>query len=254
MSLSAMSEQWEILLVALILGAAHILSPRVARIRKDQAQGTAFTGGLSVGYVFLHLIPSLDASDHVVGPGIYFIALLGFVVFYGLDVLFQAPNHEHPTKYHAYLGAFFLYDALLIFTLGLNLPPTPILTLLFAVALALDVLSTDLNLQDEYGARFVELGRWVLLAGVATGYALSLVRRPQSLYGRYSLRRAHGIHDVSHVQRTVSGISRQEILPIRGGAPHVRGVAPLARRSGLARPTAGAAPRLAPDGGRRDCR
>jgi hypothetical protein len=75
--------------------------------------------------VFLHLIPSLDASDSVVGPRIYFVALLGFVAFYGLDVVFQPSKHAHPTKYHAYLATFFLYGGLLIFTLGLNLPRHP---------------------------------------------------------------------------------------------------------------------------------
>jgi hypothetical protein len=179
MSLDAISDQWEILLVALILGATHIIAPRIFGFRNARTE--AFGGGLSVAYVFLHLIPSLDASDDVVGPRVYFVALLGFVVFYGLDVLFLPPKDTHPTRYHAYLWAFFLYDGLLVFTLALALPPTPILTLVFALSLALDVLDTDLALQAEYGERFVKSGRWVLLAGVAAGYALSLVRRPDPL-------------------------------------------------------------------------
>lgn len=178
MSLSSWSQQWEILLVALVLGAAHIVAPRVKGLIKYPERQQAFGGGLSVAYVFLHLIPSLDASDSAVGPRIYFVALLGFVAFYGLDVVFQPPKHAHPTKYHAYLSTFFLYDGLLVFTLGLNLAPTPILTVVFALSLALDVLNTDLEMQDEYGERFVKRGRWVLLAGVALGYGLSLVRRP----------------------------------------------------------------------------
>lgn len=178
MSLDSLSEKWEILMVALVLGSAHVISPRVARLRRYPAQQAAFSGGLSVGYVFLHLIPSLDAGDRVVGPRIYFVALLGFLLFYGLDVFFAPPKHTHPTKYHAYLWAFFMYDGLLVFTLALGLPPTPTLTLVFSLSLALDVLSTDLELQDIYGVRFVKSGRWVLLGGVAFGYALSLFRRP----------------------------------------------------------------------------
>ena len=181
MPLDAMSEQWEILLVALVIGAAHVISPRAFGLRQHGEQQAAFGGGLSVAYVFLHLIPSLDASEGVVGGRIYFVALLGFVFFYGLDVFFQPPNHTHPTKYHAYLAAFFLYDALMVFTLGLELPPTPTLAVVFAFALAVDVLNTDIELQSTFGARFVKSGRWVLLAGVASGYALSLVRRPHPL-------------------------------------------------------------------------
>jgi hypothetical protein len=177
-SLSSWSEQWEILLVALILVAAHLIAPRVKGLIKHPERQQALGGGLSVAYVFLHLIPSLDAADGVVGPRIYFIGLLGFVAFYGLDVMFQPPKHTHPTKYHAYLSTFFVYDGLLIFTLGLNLPPTPVLTLVFGLSVALDVLNTDLEMQDEYGERFVKWGRWLLIAGVAIGYGLNLVRRP----------------------------------------------------------------------------
>lgn len=181
MSWDAVSKQWEILLVALILGAAHLIAPRVKGLIRYPNRQKAFGGGLSVAYVFLHLLPSLDASDDVVGPRIYFIALLGFVAFYGLDVMFQPPKHTHPTKYHAYLTAFFLYDGLMVFTLGLQLPPTPVLTLVFALSLSLDVLDTDLELQEEYGSRFVGSGRWLLLSGVGLGYALNLVRRPHPL-------------------------------------------------------------------------
>jgi hypothetical protein len=106
------------------LASAHVISPKVFGVRKHPERQEALGGGLSVAYVFLHLIPSLDASDGVVGGRIYFVALLGFVFFYGLDVFFQPPNHTHPTKYHAYLAAFFLYDALMVFTLGLELQST----------------------------------------------------------------------------------------------------------------------------------
>jgi zinc transporter ZupT len=177
-SLDAITKQWEILLIALILGSAHVISPRVFAFRKHPEIQQAFGGGLSVAYLFLHLIPSLDASNELVGPRIYFVALLGFVAFYGLDVLFQPPRGAHPTKYNAYVWVFFLYDGLLVFTLGLELPPTPLLTLVFAASLAVDVLDTDIELQEGFGERFVKSGRWVLLAGVASGYALSLVRRP----------------------------------------------------------------------------
>ncbi len=168
-------------MVALIIGATHVISPRVFGLRKHPERQAAFGRGLAVAYVFLHLIPSLDAGHEAVGPRIYFVALLGFVVFYGLDTFFQPPKHTHPTKYHAYLGAFFVYDGLMVFTLGLELPPTSILTVVFALSLALDVLNTDIELQGDYGARFVKSGRWVLFAGVAGGYSLSLVRRPHPL-------------------------------------------------------------------------
>ncbi len=175
------SQRWEILVVALILGAAHLLAPVAYRIRRDPERWQAFGGGLSAAYVFLHLIPSLDASHAELGGRIYFIALLGFVAFYALELRFQPPRHNHPTKYHAYLGTFFLYDALVIFTLSLNLPSTSLLTLVFGLSLGIDALETDIELRDTFGERFFKSGHWVVLAGVLLGYGLSLVRRPHEL-------------------------------------------------------------------------
>lgn len=165
-------------MVALILGGTHVVSSRVYARRKDPERQEAFGEGLSVAYVFLHLLPSLDASGKLLGSRIYFVALLGFVVFYGLDIFYSPPRHQHPTKYHAYLTGFFLYDGLMVFTLGSQLPRTAILTLVFAIALAVDLLNTDIGLQGEFGEKFAKTGRWVLLGGVAVGFGLGLIRRP----------------------------------------------------------------------------
>jgi len=173
-----MSERAQILMVALIIGAAHVVSPHIYARRKHPALQEAFGGGLSVAYVFLHLIPNLDAFGGLVGQRIYFVALVGFAVFYGLEVQFSGPRHADAAKYGAYLVALFVYDGLLVFTLGLNLPSTPALALVFAAALGFDVLNTDVGLQRSYGSRFVESGRWVLLAGVAFGFGLSMFQRP----------------------------------------------------------------------------
>ncbi len=173
-----MSDRWEILMVALIIGAAHLISPWVYARRKYAALQEAFGGGLSVAYVFLHLMPNLDAFGGLVGQRIYFVALVGFAVFYGLEVQFSGTRHANRARYNAYLATLFLYDALLVFTLGLKLPSTPTLTLVFAAALAFDVVNTDVGLQSNYGSRFVQSGRWVLLAGVAFGFGLGMVQRP----------------------------------------------------------------------------
>jgi hypothetical protein len=175
------SEQWEVLMVALILGAVHVFAPRAHALRRHPEQADAFGGGLSAAYVFLHLIPSLDTAHEALGERIYFITLLGFVAFYGIDLYFQAPRDAHPAKYHIYLAAFFVYDMLLVFTLGLNLPPTALLTLVFTLSLALDALNTDFELADAFGPRFARSGRWVLLIAVACGYGLHLFKRPNPM-------------------------------------------------------------------------
>ena len=61
----------------------------------------SFAGGVSVGYVFLEIFPELSHSqeelEHSAIPfvsylenHVYILALLGLLVFYGLDILAQA--------------------------------------------------------------------------------------------------------------------------------------------------------------------
>jgi hypothetical protein len=168
----------ETLMVALLLSAVHLFTPWAHERRRHPEVANALGGGLAAAYVFLHLIPSLDTAHAVLGERIYFITLLGFIAFYGIDFYFQPPKHTHPTKYHMYLGAFFLYNALIVFTLGLNLPSTPLLTLVFAVSLALDALEIDFDMHGAFGPRFARSGRWVLIGGVAFGFGMHLLRRP----------------------------------------------------------------------------
>ncbi len=56
------SGRWEILVVALILGAAHLLAPVAYRIRRDPERWQAFGGGLSAAYVFLLGIFSFNSE------------------------------------------------------------------------------------------------------------------------------------------------------------------------------------------------
>jgi len=175
MSTGVFTQNWEILMVALMLAAAHVVSPWMHDWRKHPDLEEAFGAGLSVAYVFLHLIPALDAENDPLGERVYFIALLGFSAFYGLEMYF----HKRPKyRYHAYLVALFVYTGLQVFALGLHLPPTAALVAIFGITLAIDAINTDIDLCSEYGSRFLRGGRWILAAGVFAGYGLGLVRRP----------------------------------------------------------------------------
>ena len=221
MSVDAISDQWEILLFALILGATHVISPRIFGFRNAQTQ--AFGGGLSVAYVFLHLIPSLDASDDVVGPRVYFVALLGFVVFYGLDVLFQPPKDTPPDQVSCVsVGVFPLRWAPGFHArpwASADAPPNPGLRP-FAGARCPRHRSKPAN-----GVRGAL--RQVGTLGPACRRGCRLCPEPRSASGspgdRYPHRCARRLHDVSHIQRAVPGSPKQKTSRIRGRASHLFG-------------------------------
>ena len=90
------------LLSALALAALHLLAPRIRKLPFVPEPVTAsLAGGVAVAYVFLHLLPELAEGNEritaILGDevprspllelGIFFVALLGFLIFYGLERL-----------------------------------------------------------------------------------------------------------------------------------------------------------------------
>lgn len=177
-------QTWEILFVALFIAACHFASPYVFRLlEKYRAAAASFSGGLAMSYVFLHLIPELDKGFGVVGDRIYFIALIGFTLFFGLELLIVRHQASEPRTplFLLHMSIAFVYNWLTVFTLGMQLPATSALTVVFAVSLGLHLLSSDTGLQEKYKSRYIGSGRYLLIVAVICGYAQSLLRRPHEL-------------------------------------------------------------------------
>ncbi|MBT8365500.1 MAG: hypothetical protein KJP23_12410 [Deltaproteobacteria bacterium] len=177
-------QTWEILFVALFIAACHFASPYVfSLLEKYFATAASFSGGLAISYVFLHLIPELDKGFGVVGDRIYFIALIGFALFFGLELIVARHQASVPRTLHflLHMSVAFVYNGLTIYTLAMQLPATPALTIVFAISLGLHLLSNDIGLQEKYGSRHVRSGRYILIVAVICGYALGIVRRPHEL-------------------------------------------------------------------------
>lgn len=175
---------WEVLFVALFIAVCHFISPYIHQaFEKYRAAVISFTGGLAISYVFLHLIPELEAGFGLVGNRIYFIALVGFIVFFGIELImtrYQEPA-EHTRFYVLHISVAFIYTALTIFTLGMQLPTTSALTVVFALSLGLHLMSNDIGLQENFGSRYVRNGRYLLILAVVLGSVLSIVRRPHEI-------------------------------------------------------------------------
>jgi len=156
----------------------------------------SFGAGMAVAYVFVHVMPELhDARRAFVtsvsvllryeGMVIYFVALTGFLVFYGLDHLrkrLRDPAAEGPTgqAFVIHIGGFAAYVWLTSYLLVHNLTDTTTSIALFTVAIAVHFIGLDHTLRDEHGAAYEKTGRFVLAAmallGWATGVLVDLPR------------------------------------------------------------------------------
>lgn len=170
------------LALAVALAAVHVFAARFRLSTIPRSVWLSVAGGVSVGYVFVHLLPELHAGNEAVaerfGAGVgflehhlYLIALLGFVGFYALEQ--RARNREEDDRLFAlHVAGFAGYNALVGYLLVHHDLPGPGSRVLYAVALGLHLLVNDHGLAHHYSSAYHRTGRWVLAATVLAGAAV----------------------------------------------------------------------------------
>lgn len=179
---------------ALFFAATFIFGERVHPVRavtNDRRGLISFAAGMSAAYVFVHLMPELHSArsafaEAVSGPlryegmAIYFLALLGFLSFYGLDHMRARlrnvdESEEEHTSFRIHIGGFAAYVWLMGYLLVHNLEGTPVAIGLFAVAIVFHFLSLDHALREEHGVAYERIGRFVLAGAALLGWAAALL-------------------------------------------------------------------------------
>jgi hypothetical protein len=148
--------------------------------------------GISVAYVFLHLLPELHEGHHALqeaaswawlgqGGGTYLLALGGLTFFHGLERVAARSRAGQRTRgggdrtgtgaFAVHIGAFALYN----FTIGyLLLEAERDNLLLYGIALGLHFVVNDQALREHHKERYDAFGRWLLATAVLAGWALAL--------------------------------------------------------------------------------
>ncbi len=182
------------LLAAVALALIHVGAGRLRFLSYvPRSRSLSFAGGVSVAYVFVHLLPELNdaqASLSRAAPElallaerhVYLIALLGLATFYGLDALALRSRHHHqsasgqdrtgPAVFAIHIGSFALYNALVGYLLLHRESATDTALLLYAVAMALHFLVNDAALRHHHRQRYDTIGRWVVAGAILAGWGL----------------------------------------------------------------------------------
>jgi len=168
-------------------GRFHPLQP----LLRGKRTALSFGAGMAAAYVFVHLMPELHAARAAFaesvdielrfeGMAIYYLALVGFLAFYGLDVIRGAlhasedPAHE-TLAFRLHVGGFAAYVMLMAYLLVHNLESSRISTFLYALPIMLHFLSVDHSLQEYHGAIYERVGRPMLAAASIAGWGIGLL-------------------------------------------------------------------------------
>ena len=150
----------------------------------------SFSGGVSIGYVFLEVFPELSKAqlelEHSMLPfvaylesHVYVLALLGLLVFYGLDILALTSRRQRseevqvdrpsPTVFWIHIAGFACLNLIFGYLVQDIEGHSWWECLLFFTAVALHFFIIDRHLRHHHKNTYDKIGRWILTAAILIG-------------------------------------------------------------------------------------
>lgn len=181
-------------LLAIGLALVHLFAGRLRFLDMiPRSRWLSFGSGVSVAYVFVHVLPELNQAQETVKDNlerglsflehhVYMVALLGMTVFYGLERLAKVSRDRNQamgkgdfteTKvFWIHITSFFIYNALIGYLL-LHREETTIGSLVsFSFAIALHFVVNDYGLRQDHKHTYEKIGRWLLAAAIIAGWVI----------------------------------------------------------------------------------
>lgn len=169
------------LLAALILAGIHFIGPLARRtLQERHGVATSFGGGLALAYVFLQLLPEVEAGHEWMGDEIHFITLGSFLGFFALEVRLKkrhaaavlAGNQERETavSFWLHVAITWIYTWLVVFTFPGEVAETLGLALAGSLAIGVHMVYKNYTLHTHHEGTFIEQGRWVLALAPIAGW------------------------------------------------------------------------------------
>jgi len=155
----------------------------------------SFAGGVSLSYVFLEIFPELSHAQEELQHSeialvkylenhVYILALIGLMVFYGLNLLaiktksFQEskPELDHDSSsFWIHIMAFAFLNVISGYLLQELSEHTLIDCILFFIASALHFFVIDEHLREHHRSLYDKKGRWVLVGAIILGSVIAQV-------------------------------------------------------------------------------
>lgn len=181
-------------LSAFLLALTHLIAARLKFSYIPRSKWLSFAGGISVTYVFIHILPELAEGQEVIQEKAldflqhhnYLIALFGLVLFYGMEkTAKQSPesdrgddNQEMRTNLNVFwvhITSFSLYNAIIGYLLVHRVEQNNVSLLWFTLAMGFHFVVNDYSLSEHYKKIYKSKGRWILTFSVLGGWLVGVL-------------------------------------------------------------------------------
>jgi hypothetical protein len=181
---------------AVVLSLAHLFINRITVLEAiPRSKWLSVAGGISVTYIFLHVLPELEEWQKLFtaeGEGgflkhhLYVVALIGLAVYYGLEraaKLADTPQREavgvrelsSAGVFRIHIALFAVYNLLIGYLLVHRDVATVSALALFTLAMLFHFVVNDHGLQQHYPQRYQARGRWIVSGAVLLGWFVGVL-------------------------------------------------------------------------------
>ncbi|HSJ68981.1 MAG TPA: hypothetical protein VK921_14955 [Anditalea sp.] len=171
-----------------ILVLIHFFAYLLESLPLSKGKWLSFGGGISVSFVFIHLLPDLHEKQNRLAEVniiptpfedkfIYILILAGVLSFYALEkgILWYKEKQESESKaisdgiYYWHLSVFSLYNILFGYLFFQEEYMHSLLNPLIFLAIAFHFITNDYALQHHHEKDYLYSGRWVMAGSVFMG-------------------------------------------------------------------------------------
>lgn len=172
----------------------HLFSKRLKLLKVlPRSRFLSVAGGISVAYVFLHLLPELsifqeelqgeleNSSLRFLENHIYLIAMIGMVTFYALEQSVKTskrkPKQARQPKsgsgvFWIHIITFALYNSVIGYLLVREEYGDPWGMFLFFIAMGVHFITNDKGLRATHQEEYDQYGRWLLAIAILIGWGM----------------------------------------------------------------------------------
>lgn len=174
-------------ILAILLATVHLFIGKLKFLGGlPRSKWLSFGAGLSVSYVFVHLLPELyeyhdllkEHSPHLSIPDnlVFICTLGGFALFYGLErsaatIRLKKGGDISSGRmiFYIHLGSFFLYNFLIGYLVHERAEKDTASAILFTIAIAFHFVVVDFSFTENFRETYNRSGRWMLSAAIVCG-------------------------------------------------------------------------------------
>ena len=174
--------------ITIHLLANHLIpTDRIKKLR-----WLSLSGGFAVGYVFIYILPSLHreqkkldqehTSLFTMESELYFIGLLGLVVFFGVQkIVSNNDTSDHNGHFWLHTIFFMIYNMLIAYTvIASNVQG--IQAFFYAAAIGMHFIAVAHDLWRENPEKYTKVGRFVIASGIFIGWLIGVVFQLSSFF------------------------------------------------------------------------